>query len=128
METGNKRKWQIRVAVLAIFLLGFLAGAMTLNIYHARRLSSLHETRRDRFEQILDRLNLTQEQRTQVEQIIKDARSRIIEMHKQSEPRIGEIRRQTDERLQTVLTPQQWQQWRQMTGEMRARKRRDRER
>ncbi len=130
MENGNKRKWQIRGAVAAIFLLGFLAGALALNFYHSRRSSFRREARSVRYEQMLSQLNLTTEQRTQVEQIMKDSRSQIrsqmIENRKQSEPRFAEIRKQTDERLQAVLTPQQWQQWQQMTSEMRGRRGRER--
>lgn len=129
MEDNNKRKWQIRAAVLAIFLLGFLAGALTLNIYHKQRSSFPRGFGgRDRYEQMINRLNLNAEQRSQVDQIMKDARMRMIEIRRQSEPGISEVRQQTDERLKAVLTPEQWSQWQQMTSEMRERRRRERPR
>jgi Spy/CpxP family protein refolding chaperone len=121
MEHDDKRKWQIRAAILGIFLLGFLAGALTLHAYHKRVPQVAGEGRRDRFAQMLDRLDLTADQRARVEQIMKEARSQMIEVHKQPEPRIVEIRKQTDERLQAVLTPRQWEQWQR---EMRGRRRR----
>ncbi len=121
MENNGRRKWQIRAAVLGIFLLGFLAGALSLHTYHKRRSPVTVENRRDRFEQMLDRLGLTADQRARVEQIMKEARSQMIEVRKQSEPRVNEIRKQTDEQLQAVLTPEQWQQWQR---EMRGRRRR----
>lgn len=124
MENNGGRKWQIRAAVLGIFLLGSLAGALSLHAYHKRRPPVAVENRRDRFEQMLDRLGLTADQRTRVEQIMKEARSRMIEVHKQSEPRVNEIRKQTDEQLQAVLTPDQWQQWQQSQREMRGWRRR----
>ena len=123
MENKPLQKWQIRVAVLAIFLLGFLAGALTLNIYHNKRAPSLTENRRERFEQMMDQLQLTTEQRTQVNQVLSETRQKFIDYRKQSEPQFKEIRKQTDERLQTILTPAQWQQWQQMTSEMRPRRR-----
>lgn len=121
METNSKRAWQIRAAVLAIFVLGFAAGALTSRTYYARQAGPSVEGRRDRFAQMLDRLNLTTEQRGQVEQIFKDSRARVIDVRKESEPRFAEVRQQTDERLRAVLTPQQWEQWQQMAGEMRKR-------
>ncbi|MGH8693897.1 MAG: hypothetical protein ACREVM_06670 [Burkholderiales bacterium] len=111
MENNGRRKWQIRAAVLGIFLLGFLAGALSLHAYHKRRSPVAVENRRDRFEQVLDRLDLTADQRPRVEQIMKETRLRMIEVRKQSEPRVNEIRKQTDEQLQAVLTPEQWRQW-----------------
>ena len=123
METNSKRKWQIRGAVAVIFLLGFLAGALVLNIYHKGR--SPLPRGPGRYEQVINSLNLTPEQKTQVEQIMSEARARMIEIRKQSEPQIGLVRQETDDRLKAALTPEQWAQWRRMTGEMRRRRRWD---
>lgn len=126
MEDNRKRKWQIRAAVLIIFLLGFLVGALTLNMYHRQRSSFPRGLGgRERYEQMINRLNLTTEQRAQVDQIMKDARARMVEIRRQSEPRVSEVRQQTDERLKAVLTPEQWSQWQRMTSEMRERRRRE---
>ena len=122
MENSLNGKWNIRAAVVGVFLLGCLAGALSMNVYRAHFSRSSREPSGERFEQMLDRLKLTADQRTQVEQIMKDSRSQIVEIRRQSEPRHKEIRKQTDERLQTVLSPQQWQQWQQMTQEMRGRR------
>jgi len=110
--------------VVGVFLLGCLAGALSMNVYHAHFSRSLLEPRGERYEKMLDRLNLSAAQRSQVEQIMKDSRSQLVEIRRQSEPRYKEIRKQTDDRLQTVLSPQQWQQWQEMTQEMRGRRRR----
>lgn len=120
MDENSKRKWQIRGAVTLIFLLGFLTGALVLNIYHKRQSPPRGG---GRYERIIESLNLTPEQKTQVEQIMSETRARMIEVRKQSAPRIHEVRQETDERLKTVLTPEQWSQWRQMTSEMRGRRR-----
>ena len=122
MENNSKRQWQVRGAVLAIFLLGFVAGALTITAYQAGRGRFNADGRRDRYEQMLDRLNLTAEQRPQVEQILKDSRAEVFKMRRESEPRFAELRRQTDERLQAILTPEQWERWRQMGREMRRRR------
>lgn len=120
MEDNSKRKWQIRAGVLLIFLLGFLAGALVLNIYHHQRRVA---GGRDQYEQVINSLNLTTEQKAQVEQIMKETRVRMIEIRRQSEPRVSEVRQQTDERLKAVLTPEQWEQWRRMMSEIRGRRR-----
>jgi Spy/CpxP family protein refolding chaperone len=122
MENSLSGKWKIRAVVVGVFVLGYLAGALSMNAYRAQFSRFPREPRGDRFEQMLDRLKLTADQRTQVEQIMKESRSQIVEIRRQSEPRYKEIRNQTEERLQTVLSPQQWQQWQQMTQEMRGRR------
>jgi len=119
MENSLNGKWNIRAAVMGVFVLGCLAGALSMNVYRAQFSRFPREPHGGRFEQILDRLKLTADQRTQVEQIMKDSRSQIVEIRRQSEPRYKEIRKQTDERLQTALSPQQWQQ---MTHETRGRR------
>ncbi|HKQ80449.1 MAG TPA: periplasmic heavy metal sensor [Blastocatellia bacterium] len=126
METNSKRKWQIRASVALIFLLGFLAGALVLNYYHRRQSQILRGP--GRYEQVIKSLNLTAEQKTQVEQIMAEARGRMVEIRRQSEPQIGAVRQQTDERLKAVLTPEQWAQWQRMTNELRSRRRWERPR
>jgi Spy/CpxP family protein refolding chaperone len=121
MDENSKRKWQIRAAVAIIFLLGFLAGALVLNIYYRRQFTPPFGA--GRYERIIESLDLTPAQKTQVEQIMNEARSRMIEIRAQSAPRVREVRQQTDERLKTILTPEQWSQWRRMTGEIRGRRR-----
>jgi Spy/CpxP family protein refolding chaperone len=81
-------------------------------------------SRQDRFEKMLDRLNLSADQKTQVHQILSDTRGQLQTLRKESEPRFEEIRRQADERLQKVLTPEQWQQFQKERSEMRGRGRR----
>ena len=127
MDKNSKNRWQIRAAAIIIFLLGFAAGALALNAYRAWSRGSGQPSRQDRFEQMLDRLQISGEQKTEVQQILGDTREQLQALRKESEPRVTEIRRQADEHLQKVLTPEQWQQFQQMRKEMRESGRRGRE-
>src|SRR5438132_1513933 len=115
MDSSARSKWQVRLAVLLLFVVGFIAGALAMNIYRARHWSP-RSGGRGGFEQMLDRLNLTQDQRTQVGEIFEGARNQLAELRKESEPKFREVRKNTDERLQSVLTPEQWEQFQQMTN------------
>jgi Spy/CpxP family protein refolding chaperone len=127
MDTIKKSKWQVRVAALLIFVIGFAAGALALNAYKRWGRTGAESTRQHRFDQMLDRLQLTGEQKTQVHQILSDTRGQLQNLRKESEPRFAEIRQQADERLQKVLSPEQWQQFQKERAEMRGRgRRRDR--
>ncbi len=128
MDIVNKSKWQVRVAVIVIFLLGFAAGALALNGYKRwSRGGGGPESRQARFERMLDSLELNAEQKTQVHQILGDTRQQLQSLRKESEPRVTEIRRQTDERLQKLLTPEQWTKFQQQRDKMRERGRGGRE-
>jgi Spy/CpxP family protein refolding chaperone len=127
MDKSSQNKWQVRGAALVIFLLGFTAGALALNAYHAWARHGGAGGRQDQFAQMLDRLQLNAEQRTQVQQIFGDTREQLQALRRESEPRVTAIRQKADERLQQVLTPEQWQQFQQMRNELRGRGRRGRE-
>ena len=119
MNSIVRNRWQVRVAAAVIFVLGFTAGILALNVYRglARAGGS-----RDRMEQLTERLNLTADQKTKVEQILSDTREQLRALRRESEPRVVEIRRQADERMQQVLTPEQWTQFQSVRGEMRERR------
>ena len=116
MNSSTKSKWQVRLAVLTLFVVGFLAGALSMNIYRGRQWSPRAGGGRGGFERIIEKLNLTQEQRSQVGEIFEDARKQLAELRSASEPRFREVRKNTDERLQLVLTPEQWEEFKQMTS------------
>ena len=124
MNNTAKNKWQVRIAALVIFLLGFAAGILALNAYRGWARGA-GPGRDDRFEQMSARLQLNSDQKTKVQQILGDTREQLRSVRKDSEPRVNDIRKQTDQRLQQILTPDQWQRFQQMRDEMRARRGRD---
>jgi Spy/CpxP family protein refolding chaperone len=122
MDNSTKSKWQVRAAAAVIFLLGFVGGSLAFNAYQKWTRTRV-QGNDGRFEQMLDRLQLSAEQKTEVHQILSDARTQLHELRKQSEPRFEEIRRQADERLQKVLTAEQWTQFQQERDKRRGRRR-----
>lgn len=121
MDTINKSKWQVRLATLIVFVLGFAAGALATNAYHGWSKTRPSGSRHERFEQMLNRLQLTNEQSTEVHKILSETREQLDALRKESEPRFSAIRQQADERLQKVLTPEQWKQFQQERDSMRRR-------
>jgi Spy/CpxP family protein refolding chaperone len=117
----SKSKWLVRLATLAIFALGFIAGVLTSNLYHWRHTSFPGRLGGNSFfilNNMKEQLALSPQQEKDVEKIFDDARKQLRELRRQSEPNIGEIRRRAEERLQQVLTSEQWQQFEQMKKEM----------
>ena len=124
MDRARKNTWLVRGAALLIFLLGFAAGALAPAAYRAWVRDGRRERGQDRFEQMSERLKMTPEQKTQVQQIFGETRTQLESLRRESEPRFAEIRRQADERLQKVLTPEQWRQFQESRDEGRPRGRR----
>lgn len=119
MNNIVKNRWQVRLAAAIIFVLGFTAGILALNVYRGLVRA---DGPRDRMEQLSERLNLNADQKTKVEQILGDTREQLRALRRESQPRVHEIRRQADERLQQVLTPEQWQQFQTIRSEGRGRR------
>lgn len=113
MNNITRNRWQVRVAAAIIFVLGFTAGILALNIYRGL----VRADGRDRFDQLSERLNLNADQKTKVQQILGDTRDQLRALRRESEPRVDEIRRQADERLKQVLSEEQWQQFQTMRNE-----------
>jgi hypothetical protein len=118
MNNITRNRWQVRVAAAIIFVLGFTAGILALNIYRGLARAD----GRDRFDQMSERLNLNADQKTKVQQIFGDTREQLRALRRESEPRVNDIRRQADERLKQVLTEDQWQQFQSMRNDMRGRR------
>ena len=114
MDNVTKNRWQVRVAATIIFVLGFTAGILALNVYRGWARGGGPGNRIDELSQ---RLNLSAEQKTKVQEIFGDTREQLRAVRHETEPRMAEIRRQADGRLQTILTPEQWQQFQKIRDE-----------
>jgi Spy/CpxP family protein refolding chaperone len=111
MNNVSKNRWQVRIAATIIFVLGFTAGILALNVYRSWARNG------NRMDELAERLQLTVDQKTKVQDIFGDTREQLRAVRSEMEPRMDEIRRQADGRLQTVLTPEQWQQFQRIREE-----------
>ena len=116
MDNVTKNRWQVRVAAMIIFVLGFTAGILALNVYRGGWVRG-GGGRDNRMEELSERLQLTADQKTRVQEIFNDTREQLRAVRQETEPRMEEIRRQADGRLQTVLTPEQWEQFQRLRQE-----------
>ena len=119
MNNVAKNRWQVRIAAMIIFVLGFTAGILALNVYRGWARGGPG----NRLDELSDRLKLTADQKTKVQEIFSDTREQLRAARQEMEPRMAEIRRQADGRLQTVLTPEQWQKFQRLRDERQRRER-----
>ena len=114
MTNVIKNRWQVRIAATIIFVLGFTAGILALNVYRGWGPRGGGGNRMD---ELSERLQLTADQKTKVQEIFNDTREQLRAVRQETEPRMEEIRRQADGRLQTVLTPEQWERFQRLREE-----------
>jgi Spy/CpxP family protein refolding chaperone len=117
MTNVTRNRWQVRIAALIIFVLGFTAGILAINVY--RRARPFGASGGNRMDELSQRLQLTADQKSKVQEIFNDTREQLRAVRQETEPRMEEIRRQADGRLQTVLTPEQWDRFQRLRDERR---------
>lgn len=108
MDSENKNRWQIRLVTSGIFLLGFIAGGFALNAYHLWFNAAQSPTKRERYEDAFNQLNLNEKQKIEVQKTVGETRESIQQMRQESDPKIQEIRARSDAKLAVILTPEQW--------------------
>lgn len=113
MNNVAKNRWQVRIAAVIIFVLGLTAGILALNVYRGLTRGG----QGNRIDELAERLQLTADQKTKVQEIFSDTHEHLRAARQEMEPRMAEIRRQADGRLQTVLTPEQWEKFQRIRDE-----------
>jgi hypothetical protein len=115
--TGNLSKNKARLIVVAIFVIGFTAGALSMNLY--QRLTTAGNRRDEKppvfiTRKIDERVNLSSEQQARIKSILEETFDQYSEIRKdmdpklkEFEPRFQEVRRKSRERIRAELTESQ---------------------
>lgn len=103
--------WRARLAVLSVFLVGFVSGAFALHLYRLRIESRIFRAP-DPVAQLivykLDReLSLTDAQKVAVRDVIRAARAETFSMKDDLLPKVIDIFERTSSRIHDTLTPEQ---------------------
>lgn len=111
-------------AVLALFVLGIIAGGLATHLFYAKQLRHPGPPPRmaSRFvEQFLLRgLDLSGEQERQIQEILQRTRRQAAELRQELRPKVHELMEEAIREIEQVLTPEQ----RQAFARMRQRQRR----
>lgn len=117
MESKSSQS-KARLLIAAVFVIGFAAGALSLNLYQRLTNNSTKPEHRNRAEVIIqrmdERVSLSDAQKEQVRQILDGARDRYGEIRKKMEPCTKEFdkefdaaRQQTRNEIRAVLAGDQ---------------------
>lgn len=110
-DTGRKKALLL---VVTIFAIGFLAGALTMNLYFTTakgadptRGGSSHETKRDLLDELTKELQLTSEQTQQIDAVLTETREEYLRLRKETRPHYQLIRSRSRDRIRQVLRADQ---------------------
>ena len=120
MESKSSSQAKARFVIVAVFIIGFAAGALALNLYQ-KFTSNAHERNVDPhdraavfIQRIDDRVSLSDAQKTQIRQILENSRDKSAEIRKEFDPLIKKyepqfeaVRQQTRNEIRAVLNDNQ---------------------
>ena len=128
MESKSNSQSKARIIVVSVFIIGFAAGALALNLYQKLSRSSSNNMPPHGTEFLLKRMNdkvgLSSDQQEQIKKILdetndkyKDLRSEMEPRIKDFEPRFNSVRQESRDRIRALLSPDQLPKYEQMVQE-----------
>ena len=123
----NSNKNKARMVVLTIFIVGFAAGVLSMNLYERLRGNKPPENGKPQdfiLRKMEDRLDLSSDQEGKIKGILNDTFEQYGQIRKEMEPRLKEyeprfteVRLKTRERIREILTDKQLPEFAKMLEE-----------
>jgi uncharacterized membrane protein len=125
MDSNSNSQTKARVIVVSVFVIGFVAGALALNLYQRLTSSSSKDIPHNGTEFLIKRMNdkvgLSADQQDQIKKILDETNDKYREIRKDMEPRIKDfeprfnaVRQESRDRIRALLTPEQLPKYEQM--------------
>lgn len=115
--------WGARLAVLMIFVIGFVSGGLAMHLYRLRIERQIIESPEPIITLTilgLDRdLHLTDDQKTQIRAILIEGRRKMLTAHPDLVPEIVDVFESTQGKVGDVLTPEQKPRYEQLVEDRR---------
>ena len=106
------------LAVCALFVSGVVIGALGMHLYYVQKLTSpwQHPAMVGRVmnERLVRELDLSEEQRQEIQAILEESRRAGAELRQRMRPEVEGLMRSTREAIEEVLTPEQREKFEQM--------------
>lgn len=124
MESSNNKS-KARLIVVSVFVIGFAAGALSLNLYQQMSAPSKDNGPRGGAEVLIRRMNeeigLTPDQQDQIRKILDETREKYRAIREEMEPSVkpfepkfNAVRQESRDRIRALLTPKQLPKYEEM--------------
>ena len=125
MESSTNSQSKARLIVVSVFVIGFAAGALSLNLYQRLNPSSKKDGPRGGAEFLIKRMiqevGLASDQQEQIKKILDETGEKYREIRKEMdpaiknfEPRFNAVRQESRDRIRSLLTPEQLPKYEEM--------------
>jgi len=139
MESSTNSQSKARLIVVSVFVIGFAAGALSLNLYQQLTSSSKPGGPRGGAEFMIKRMNeqvgLASDQQEQIKKILDETSEKYRELRKEMdpaiknfEPRFNAVREESRDRIRALLTPEQLPKYEKMVEKHDEMRKQERER
>jgi uncharacterized membrane protein len=139
MDSNPNSQTKARVIVVSVFVIGFVAGALALNLYQRLTSSSSKDIPHNGTEFLIKRMNdkvgLSSEQQDQIKKILDETNDKYRDIRKDMEPRIKDfrprldaVRQESRDRIRALLTQDQLPKYEQMVQDHDKMREQDKER
>ncbi len=119
-QLATKRKAQF--IILAAFILGIVVGASGQYLLLHRSLNNQVGTPLKTIDELTQRLNLTVDQKNQIDLLLSDARKQFLSLDEEFRPQYKTVRLEMRKRISSVLTTEQQPLFEQYTRELDAKR------
>jgi hypothetical protein len=104
-------------SALVIFGLGLVAGALAHRLYIANSVNASDDWRVRYVNEMHTRLGLTPQQIDKLNDVLDDTRAKVHQVHERYKPDMLKIKQDQMAEIQSLLTPRQQGEYRQMAAE-----------
>lgn len=126
MESSTNSRSKARLIVVTVFVIGFAAGALSLNLYERLNPSSKNNGRGGAevfLKKISNEVGLKSEQEDQIKKILDETREKYRAVREEMEPamkgfepRFNAVREESRNRIRALLTPEQLPKYEEMVS------------
>lgn len=121
MEGKTPSQAKARLIVLGVFVIGFVAGALSINLFQRvtgyGMAQSTQSPQGRHFKELKQRLNLTKEQEEQITAIVNHTYTEYKQISQEVDPKINAARQSCRDKIRALLTPEQIPKFEEMTAE-----------
>ena len=117
MESNGLNRTKARLVIGAIFVFGFVGGALSMNLYTRNTTKAEVQPRHYFFTKLTEQCNLTGEQQTKVRSICDDTFNKFHDIGKEVEPQMNQARQEGREKIRAVLTADQLPKFEELLSE-----------
>ena len=125
MESSGNSQSKARLIVVSVFVIGFAAGALSLNLYQRLNPSSKKDGPRGGAEFLIKRMNeevgLASDQQDKIKKILDETGEKYRALRKELDPsikpfesRFNAVREESRDRIRALLTPEQLPKYEEM--------------